>query len=62
VKDAEELIRLIQESMDNGAGHVNVEIGEDGVKTSVTKSQTLCGKNMACQVPTLHKGIDEDED
>ncbi len=47
--------------MDNGAGHVNVEVGEDGVKTSVTKSQTLCGKNMACQVPTLHKGIDDED-
>ena len=47
--------------MDKGAGHVNVEVGEDGVKTSVTRSQTVCGKNMACQVPTLHKGIDEDE-
>ena len=61
MKDAEELIRLIQESMDNGAGHVNVEVNEDGVKTNVTTSQTICGKNMACQVPTLHKGIDDED-
>ena len=61
MKDADEIIRLIQESMDKGAGHVNVEVNEDGVKTDVTTSKTICGKNMACQVPTLHKGIDDED-
>jgi hypothetical protein len=59
MKDTDEIIKLIQQSMDRGAGHVNVIIDENSVKTTVTESQSVCGKNMACQVPTLHKGIDD---
>ena len=56
--DINEIIKLIESSMANGAGHVNVKVDENGVTTEVTSAQDVCGENMACQVPTLHQGID----
>lgn len=58
-RDIEEIIKLIESSMADGAGHINVTVDENTVKTEVTTSQSICGKNMACQVPTLHEGYDE---
>lgn len=57
--DIDELIRLIDSSMENGAGHVNIEINEDSTDTKVKTSHSVCGKNMACSIPTLHEGIDD---
>ena len=57
--DINEIIRLIESSMQNGAGHVNVKVEEDGVKTEVTSAQDVCGENMACKIPTQHEGYDE---
>ncbi len=58
-KDIDELVRLLDAQMSAGAGHINLTADEDAVKTEVTTTQNLCGKNMACQIPNLHEGYDD---
>lgn len=58
-KDIDELVRLLDAQMSAGTGHINLTADEDAVKTEVTTTQNLCGKNMACQIPTLHEGYDD---
>lgn len=60
LKDIDEIIKLIETQMENGAGHVNFEIDENGI-TGVTSVHENCKGNMACQIPTLHEGIDDKE-
>ncbi len=58
-KDIDEIVRLLDSGMAGGAGHINLTVDESAVKTEVTVTQNVCGKNMACQVPTLHEGYDD---
>ena len=58
-REIDELVHLLDAQMAAGAGHINLTADENAVKTEVTTSQSVCGKNMACQVPTLHEGYDE---
>lgn len=59
MKDIDEIIKLIDSSMEDGAGHLNLTVDENSVETEVTKSRSVCGKNMACSIPTLHDGYDD---
>lgn len=59
MKDIDEIIKLIDSSMESGAGHLNLSVDENSVETEITKTRNVCGKNMACSVPTLHEGIDD---
>ncbi len=59
-KDAKELADMIDKLMASGSGHVNVKCDESGkIKADTAKSTDCCKGNMACSIPTLHKGIDD---
>lgn len=64
-KKIEDLVAMLDQFMSNGGGHLNVtNNGADSsdVVKKVTKMGSLdCASgNLACQVPTLHVGIDDD--
>ena len=64
-KMIDDLIKMLDNGMSNGVGHVNIECDDD---MSLTKNvQTMgcadCSSNpMACSIPTLHEGIDDDSE
>ena len=60
----DDLIKMLDGGMEQGIGHVNIEYDES--VTEAKKVQTLgctdCSKTpMACSIPTLHEGIDDEE-
>ncbi|MDE6911839.1 MAG: hypothetical protein K2P44_15440 [Lachnospiraceae bacterium] len=50
-------------SADKAVGHFNVDVSEDASTKEVqTLGCTDCSRNpMACSVPTLHEGLDDDD-
>ncbi len=58
-KDVEELVRMIDECMGNGSGHINVKAGEISEVISVATASCEGG---ACSSPTIHKGFDDDDE
>lgn len=59
-----ELVEMLDKFMASGGGHMNVEVEDASNLEDIniqTTSSNCCGKNMACQVPTIHQGIDDDE-
>jgi len=59
----DDLIKQLDGGIANGTGHINVDVDEtiDGAKSVDTMGCVDCSKNqMACSVPTLHAGIDEE--
>lgn len=63
-KMIDDLIKMLDGGMEQGIGHVNIEYDE--TLTEAKKVQTLgctdCSKTpMACSIPTLHEGIDDEE-
>lgn len=60
-----ELVDMLDKLVSDGSGHINVDaeamLGGSGSEMTVSTGRSLdCGTgNMACCVPTLHKGIDE---
>ena len=64
----DELVSMLDNFVANGGGHMNVVTDEsadaesfskEDVYVETYKSSDCCKGNMACAVPTLHKGIDE---
>lgn len=58
----EDIIAMLDNSVVNDVGHLNVSI--DDMQKDAKSVETLgcmdCAKgNLACQVPTLHEGIDD---
>lgn len=63
-KMIDDLIKMLDGGMTDGVGHVNVEYDESAseAKSEQTLGCTDCSINpMACSVPTLHEGIDDEE-
>ena len=63
-KMIDDLIKMLDGGMEQGIGHVNIEYDE--TLAEAKKVQTLgctdCSKTpMACSIPTLHEGIDDEE-
>lgn len=60
-----DLINMLDSFMEEGGGHMNVICDENGLageKVVETYRSADCGRgNMACSVPTLHKGFDDEE-
>ena len=59
----DDLIKMLDGGMNQGVGHVNVEF--DAAASESKKVQTMgcadCSSNpMACSIPTLHEGIDDE--
>ncbi len=61
-KRIDDIVAMLDGSMSKGVGHMNIEVnGDSGEKSVETLGCIDCAKgNLACQVPTLHEGIDEE--
>ena len=61
-KRIDDIVAMLDGSIEKGVGHLNVEVNGDAMeKTVETLGCIDCAKgNLACQVPTLHEGIDEE--
>lgn len=60
----DDLVKMLDQMMQNGNGHVEVKT-EDSTKQDKISVETLnsqaCLKGAACQIPTLHEGLDRKE-
>ena len=60
----DDIVAMLDRMMGDGQGHVNVSVDEAiaaGDKTTATMGCTDCAKgDLACSVPTLMEGIDEE--
>ncbi len=61
----DDIVAMLDQFMAKGGGHMNIDVNTLGgqLKKQVeeTKSNECNSKNMACQIPTLHVGVDADE-
>lgn len=57
----DELVKMMDDFVTNGGGHLEVKVegNMDTVETKTFKSNDCTLGDKACQVPTLHKGIDD---
>lgn len=64
-KQIDDIISMLDSFVENGGGHMNIKVPDPSTMeqlTIETYNSTDCVKgNTACSVPTLHKGIDDDE-
>ena len=60
----DDIVAMLDQMMGDGQGHVNVTIDDaiaDGEKTTATLGFTDCAiGDLACSVPTLMEGLDEE--
>lgn len=60
----DDIVAMLDQMMGAGQGHVNVSIDDTiavGDKTTATMGCTDCAKgDLACSVPTLMEGMDEE--
>jgi hypothetical protein len=64
-KQINDLVNMLDQFVLKGGGHMNVEVDDPALMDIVyvdTQNTNCCQKNMACQVPTLHEGIDGEEE
>ncbi|MBR6528709.1 MAG: hypothetical protein IKT62_01600 [Firmicutes bacterium] len=58
----DDLVKLLDQGMANGVGHVNVDYNESNQesKSVQTMGCSDCSRTpLACSVPTLHQGLDD---
>ena len=61
----DDLVALLDQFMTGGGGHLNVRTEEgaaDAAPAVSTSRSHDCQPNMACSVPTLHQGIDDEDE
>lgn len=65
----DDIVAMLDNFTDRGGGHMNISVKSDGsVETQEFEAKDVevansldCAKgNLACNVPTLHEGIDDD--
>lgn len=60
-----DIVAMLDNFMSKGGGHMNVDVdalaGSLDKAVQETKSNDCNSNNMACQVPTLHTGLDAEE-
>jgi len=63
-KQVDDIVSMLDNMMGGGHGHVNVSVDENvaaGDKTTETLGCLDCAKgDLACSVPTLMEGMDEE--
>jgi len=63
-KQADDLVKMLDKLVTNGSAHIDVKVQDPNntkeIKVKTVNSQA-CLKGMACQVPTLHEGLDGKE-
>lgn len=60
----DDIVSMLDNFMTEGGGHMNIDVNtlnkEIAQKSVQQSSCTDCStNNMACQVPTLHEGLDD---
>ena len=61
-KMIDDLVKMLDQGMVNGVGHVNVDYNEftKESKSVQTMGCSDCSRTpLACSVPTLHEGLDD---
>lgn len=65
-KKVEDIVAMLDRFMAEGGGHMNITEGtssDDTEKTVTTMGCLDCAAgNLACSVPTLHQGLDGQEE
>jgi hypothetical protein len=70
-KQIDEIVAMLDNFMTSDGGHMNISVSEDGtVKADKTMAKTVTTMNsldcasgdMACKVPTLFEGMDQEEE
>ena len=60
----DDIVSMLDSMVENGHGHINISMDDqilDGEKSTVTLGCTDCAKgDLACSVPTLMDGMDEE--
>jgi len=60
----DDIVSMLDSMVANGHGHINISMDDtiqDGEKSTVTLGCTDCAKgDLACSVPTLMEGMDEE--
>ena len=59
----DDIVNMLDKFTANDGGHMNVVVGSEDtdIKTVETTNSNCCNKNMACMVPTMHVGIDDQD-
>lgn len=59
----QELVAMLDQLMDQGGGHVTVQVEDPQAapKVETSRSTDCAAGNQACAVPTLHRGIDDED-
>lgn len=60
-----QIVAMLDQFVENGGGHMNVTVNEGSLESEETKTTLSvdCGNQQtACQVPTLHQGVDDDNE
>ena len=66
--EAKKLAEMLDRLCAGGSEHINVKVsdnacdGDFDIMEKTDKSIDCCEGNMACRIPTLHKGIDDKEE
>lgn len=65
-ENVDDIVSMIDQFMKGNGGHLNVSVNTNhqdlsDKKVEKTNSLSCAAGNMACQVPTLHDGLDIDE-
>ena len=65
-KNIDDIVSMIDQFMDGNGGHLNVSVADanrtDLQKTTQTTNTLECASgNLACNIPTLHLGLDGEE-
>ena len=63
-KMIEDLMKMLDNNVKNGVGHMNVEYDEEQKESKSVQTMGCidCARTpLACSVPTLHQGLDDYE-
>ncbi|WP_250278552.1 hypothetical protein [[Clostridium] colinum] len=61
-KRIDDIISMLDGFTSENVGHINIEVNDDNVtskKVDMANSLDCSSGNMACKVPTLFEGIDD---
>ena len=58
----DDIVAMLDNLMGKEGGHVNIKVDDAAASAPVvqTNNSLECAGNMACAVPTMHAGIDEE--
>lgn len=61
----DDIVALLDDSVSKGVGHLNITMEESDTEAKTVEQLGCldCSKgNLACNIPTLHEGIDDQEE